>query len=202
VNCGGDLPLDLLYSVDLNGNNRLEANLPTIFSDDEFIAILEIHPLSNGSVYIATGSYNHTIPGDFPEIWRVLRISVPNQVELIVAPDQAAPIPITTGFSPDETRLALSSQWPNGYIVIVNLNSGQYTQLPTVIPDNICRIEWVDTEHILGTAYNDACDNLYRQPGATYVFDLQTGASDVVDLGLPGTSWFLPISQIPATQSN
>ncbi len=191
---GGDLPYQLLYSTDINGNNRLEANPPALFPDDEFIVIVGIHPTSDGQVYVVTASFNHDIPGGFADIWRVLRITAPNETEIVVDPGMAVPNPVVTALSPDETRLALSSQWTNGYLVIVDLASGQFTQLPTTLSKNICEMRWLDTRRILGVEYGGGCDNAYREPGEAHIFNVETGSSEIIATGLDGIVWLLPAS--------
>ncbi len=195
ANChypGGDLPYDLLYSADISGNNRLEANLPALFPDDEFIGIVGIHPTSDGQVYVVTASFNHYISGGFSDIWRVLLVTAPNQVKIVVDPRTAVPNPVVTALSPNETRLALSSQWDNGYLVVVKLGSGQYRQLPTTLSGNICDMKWLDAQRILGVEYGGGCDNAYRQPGDAYIFNVDTGLSDNITAGLDGIVWLLP----------
>lgn len=188
---GGDLEYDLLYSVSSSGDNRLEANLPAIFPDDLFITIAGTHLTSNGHVIVATASHNVYITGGFTEHWRVLRVSSPNQVEIMVNPDTASPYPITTELSPDERRLALSSQWEDGYLVIVNLSSGQTTQFPTNLAGSICEMAWLNEQEILALEYIRGCNNVFRRPNAKLVFNIDTGASRQIAGQLDGIVWML-----------
>ena len=78
---------EFLFSVGIGGDNRLEADLPSLYPDDRFTFIKNVLPSAIEGVVYITVTAEQSPPGRSRIInhWRVLRIDGPGNVEVIFA---------------------------------------------------------------------------------------------------------------------
>ncbi len=198
---GGDLFYDVIYSVDLTGNSRLEINLLPDFSEDYYVNVESIYPSSNSDdVYVvASGKPSGSQYGFGSNTWRLYRITTAGQSEL-VAQDVATFNYITaTALSPDEEGFAISGVESGEYLFLVDLSSGQaLPQAPT--QDNVFDLDWLDSEHLLYMEFSFGDDG--SQPLATWELDITTGNRTETTIGLEGLVWVRSRSSTKATNQS
>jgi Tol biopolymer transport system component len=173
VRCDADGdPHDLLYSVSLNGDNRLEADFLELYPDDRYTLIKSIDQAAiNDDIYVTIDSESLPVEDEIvwrSHFWRVVRIIEPQQTEVVYDVE----LPVTqlltdTAVSPDDAFISLSgfdaTERSTGYIVIVNLVTEQIV-LEREVSHGVCDVEWMDDSRLIyaeSESYG-SCFYLYR----------------------------------------
>lgn len=191
-NSAGNPLIDEVYSVDLDGQTRLETTFSNIFPD-RFVSINGIHVSSNGVVYVAAivtnwaGTETH---------WIVAKISNPEPPQILseTAFDGYKSL-YRSRLSPGGNYLALNgyyAQPDGGDLVAIDLSNGQ-----TLVGENAveaaCEIQWLDNERLLfgqveGWCFPPRAIGSYE---AFYEINVLTGEISPITTSLDGQFWLL-----------
>jgi hypothetical protein len=175
VGCAWDDPLDSLYSVDLSGHARLEADIPDLLRQEfslppgydpyvEDVSVTSIHAAED-TVYaalgfkamVATGSNDPDSEVVNKAFCRVIRLDSPGKIETVfevILPSQLGSEFSQAVFAPDNRKVALVD---GQHIVIGDLMTGeQLVSLTRTLEVYYQRMDvlWIN-EHELLFAVND-----------------------------------------------
>jgi hypothetical protein len=183
---------DHLYSVSLDGDNRLEANLPALYPDNRYTIIRDIYPSSTeDGIYLTVTSQTEPVPEDrSPTVnnWHVFHVSQPEHVAIVFEYDAPYSHEFADSMlSPDEQWIALGSSNSDmgdgsGTLWIANLNSGQI-ELQMEFPEQVCQVEWLDNQRLL---FNVFSQRVCAYSAGTWILNVETGASEEITAELDG----------------
>lgn len=179
--------LDMVYSVSLNADNRLEAKLEPLFPNDTESIISDVIPVGN-SVYVTVDGLAQpgisSIPDGYGAI-RLLRIDQPQAV--VIVQDQIFNVflrrnMIQAELSPDQQHIAFigydvgrdAAGIHDGYVIVYDLSNGQIAAEKRTA-EQVCSVEWVDNDHFVYTEFPESQCAPHSAPGNSYLFDLKTG---------------------------
>lgn len=190
----------VLYSVSLQGDNRLEVDLTALYSDDVYTYVKEIYiSPSTGHVYALVNA-NADVTTDSGQLvngdsWRVLT-NRSGQWEILVdevshpATAEYSHPAETMQMSPDEQKVAVGGRRPSvGFLAIVDLTTDEVTEHED--DRTVCNIEWVSNERVQYTDFAD-CNIGWNTIGRTWELDITTGTVEQLTIDLDGTVWLFP----------
>jgi hypothetical protein len=194
--CGDAIRLDALFSVSLSQDNRLEADMPSLFPDDYYGSLTHILPSPpNNDVYITVDAQ---VLGRGDERnrshWRVLRIGETQQVEIIHDETHIMSSPIVAAaISPNGQFLGLSGyerdETTHGQLSILNLSTDEliFHAETEAIP---CALTWVNDERLLYNEFDDFCNS--HSPEGVWLLDVVNQSIERVTENLDGLVWIIP----------
>jgi hypothetical protein len=188
---GGD---ETLYSVDLNGNVRRESDqsLSQLYPREGYVSFSELFPLMDSTdIYSFIQFYrldskpsfrvNRLAHGQFIEIYRMKSgTSVRN-------PDAA--------LSPDNQKMAVTSPiWQLdddnriGFIIVIDLISGEELIDTTFTSDQICQVQWINVDILLFVT----CSSIDRSEiNEIFHLDLTTKTAVNLTEDIAGNAWIV-----------
>jgi hypothetical protein len=154
---GGEEPYEYIYSVDLNGDHRMEtlASLPTFYPDERFVSVVNIHPVPTGNgVYVSLGSEDDSPPLDGLSRWRILRVDR-GHIQTIYEGKISEPF-MDSVLSPDGQKMLLltTARGTNGrgFLEVVDLSTRQTLVQSDLNGLGLCNAQWIDNQSILYSA--------------------------------------------------
>jgi hypothetical protein len=215
-NDSSDQAHDYLYSTDLSGNNRLEADLPQLFPEDLYTFIQDIRVVED-TLYLVVKSETRPLAGGSQAIfqsWLVLRL---DEGGLSIVSDtrfggSASATLSGSAFSSDGSRVVLvGTDWTSaqlGYLEVVDLVISEPV-IQMHLEDHVCNGEWLDTQHFLYNTFEFQCDVLTNNPTQTWILNMITGTQTEIiqsDAGqlviLPPTENLMELPEVPATPTS
>jgi hypothetical protein len=199
--CLWDDPLDSLYSVDLSGHARIEANLPDLllkeftlpapsefFVEDVDVAI--IHP-TESTVYAAFG-FKALVPKNSDPssdiisqaFWRVIRLNAPEQFEIVfefTAPYIANSALEHAAFAPDNRKVALVDR---KHVIVGDVMTGEQIASITRTLDN-----WYQRMDVLWINANEL---LYAAGDDVWLLDTSNGLTTNLTADIEAMAFLLP----------
>jgi hypothetical protein len=195
---------DLLYSVTSNLDNRLEVALHMLFPNDEYSSVHNLLSLG-GSVYaIVNADTSQNLEGTptTVRIWRLLRLSQPQSSSVVFEGAFDLVLRrnlIQVAASPNNEFLALIGfdigGNKAGYLIVVDVNTGQLIS-ESQTTDQICSLQWLNNQQLLYTEIPKSQCNPYPKPGGTFLFNIQSKATQIVSNSV-GISWLILAPQVP-----
>jgi hypothetical protein len=194
---------DYLYSTDFSGNNRLEANLPQLFSEDLYTFIQDIRVVED-TLYLVVTSETRPLTGGAEAIfqsWLVLRL---DEDGLSIVSDtrfggSASSTLSGSAFSPDSSHVALvGTNWTSaqlGYLEVVDL----VTSEPVIqmhLEDHVCNGEWLDTQHFVYNTFEFQCNVLTNNSTQTWILNTVTGTQTEIIQSDAGQLVILPTTDV------
>lgn len=184
---------DYLYSINLQRDNRLEADLPTIYNAEfpatkhynrlEYVNITTIHPV-NQSINVVLGmreiledAQNDTTSSNTH--WRVIQIDQPEHVTTLfdgVNHDENALVAAV--FAPDNRQVALIG---GSSVVIANLETGQEDIQIAVEMNYHDDVRWLDSHALL-----------YSQANTVWLLNTDNGRRANLTASIAGQARILP----------
>ncbi len=158
VGCSGEgsFLTDNIYSVDLNGQVRLEENWLDLYPEN-FVQINGIHIAPNGSIYLAAMLTNQA--GTETQ-WVAAQLISRQQTEIIFAMSFDGYKPLyKSKLSPQGTYLAFDGYLPQaggGDIVVLDVLNGQAVSGSNTI-EHACDIKWLNNQNLLLTQVQGWC---------------------------------------------
>jgi len=171
---GGDVFHKYIYSVDLNGNNRLEMDLDNLFLGEEYVKIMGIYPeIQNNGVYIAMRSQNG--------ILRFMLLNSPNDIEIIYAENLHGQYLSHSLNSVSMRFMAFSNEsyQKNGYLKIFNIYDIDLIREIMFDQANVCELNWLnDTVLLYSVLSNIRCLN--ATPDSAYTYEIYNTETNVI----------------------
>lgn len=197
---GYDISHDVVYSVDLIGNTRLEVNLLTEYSEDWYINVSRIYPSSDSEdVYVvASGKIRDESDGYDTETWRVYRITSAGQSEMVAELKDVSSAIRATALSPDEKWLAVGGASSGVHLSLVNLITGEVLpQQFMYMQNSVFELDWLDNEHLLVSEFIYITEQGY-EPFAVWILDIATGHRTNVTADMEGLVWIIRKRDTPS----
>lgn len=201
VECTGspDNTVELLYSTDLEGDNRQEIDFSSMYPDDIEGSIHDIQ-LSDNSIYVITGSVQiPELDPPRPELnYRIFQIVPPLNYKLLFELKSSPPSRYLedSAFSPDKSKMilttaSLSSENNEGHILVIDLNTSELV-LDQPVENLPCDIQWLNTTTILYSLFQRSCAPFDISPKNIRMLDITTGDTINVTEHLSHLVWLIP----------
>jgi hypothetical protein len=178
---GGESSVDspvALYSVDMQGNNRLEVNISEYFPEDTNFEIIDLAPGLDGGVYTVVYSRNK-LDNQSTRIWRIIHVTQEGAIRLINAFEADAFL-YDASISPDGEKLALLGYRigleGSGILRVVNLLTGE-SYIDQGLAQGACEAVWLDENTLVYTASIEGdCASAQIEDLSTWLLNTSTGA--------------------------
>jgi hypothetical protein len=195
VRCGqSSFSRDLLYSTDLHGNNRLEANFLSAYPDDESAYIDAVFPPTSKHdlIVVTSGQLRYQVR-ERPDFytWRVYRVRSADEWEMVAHDTESADFISASKLSPDGRWVALGGN--NPYVTLIDVATGRTTFRNGF--SNIFRLEWVDNMHLLVI---ESLGDYWSNPMDTWLLDITTGERVNLTEDMEGRVWIIPTQDTPS----
>lgn len=216
VGCGSNLDTHMVfaYSVDLNGNNRLEIDLEDYIRTTDGAGLTFQYGLIKGIHPRPEGIYFSAEVGIYPDIdlypdapdalvseWRALRLTSPGQLETVYRQPLTSIGPVGLAgsvISPDGQRMVMLSGFGAFVIDIANnQNIGAVSAQPPPGGRAVCDVRWVNSDTIAYNVGANVCDMVtMTAPQAAHIMNVVTHEVTPLTDGLAGPAWVLPIPEV------
>ena len=198
-----DQAFSFLYSVDLDRNNQLHANVPSMYTDNFYMVIRNLQAV-NDIIYFAVESQTRPQIGGLEAIfgnWRVFSM-VSDQMPVLISESRFAGSAHANLFDIDwfssQNQLIqggrgnIDESVTNrmGYYEIINVNTGQMILQGELINEIICTVEWIDDTHVLISTDIGNC-RTFGSPASIITLDILTGVQIDISDEFEGEIWLL-----------